>query len=85
MIVIKSLEKTCYACSAQWEGWTNDNRQVYIRYRHGFLSVRISEEGDDTEYAAVEGEEVYGEWIGDSGYMSLDELKTHLDGKIIIQ
>jgi hypothetical protein len=36
-----SLEMTCNACPSSWKGQTEDGRRVYIRYRHGHLSVRL--------------------------------------------
>lgn len=61
---IVSLVLTCGACPSQWDGRTDDGRKVYIRYRHGFGSVRLAAPGDDSEYAAVEGEEIAA-WTSD--------------------
>ena len=38
-----SMRMTCSACPSQWEGWTDepDERAVYVRYRHGHLSVGL--------------------------------------------
>ena len=38
------LTQTCSAAPSQWEGRLNDGRVVYIRYRHGKLTVRIGPE-----------------------------------------
>ncbi len=49
---------------AQWEGRTDNGRPVYIRYRWGYLSVRVGPPGGDASSAVV-GVEIYGEQIGD--------------------
>ncbi len=49
---------------AQWEGRTDDDRPVYVRYRWGYLSVRVGPPGGDTS-SAIGGVVVYGEQIGD--------------------
>jgi len=59
---IENLECTCGACPSQWEFKTDDNRMAYVRYRWGYLSVRISE---PNEIDAVEGIEILGREIGD--------------------
>jgi hypothetical protein len=48
MIVIlkSSIVETCDGFPSQWNAKTIDNRDVYIRYRHGFLSIDIN----DVEY-----------------------------------
>ncbi len=51
------------ACPAQWEGRTEDDRPVYVRYRWGYLSVRVGPPGGDLG-TAVGGITVYGEQIG---------------------
>ncbi|GAJ20753.1 unnamed protein product [marine sediment metagenome] len=76
MIKIIKLKRTCFACPAQWEGETSDKRAVYIRYRWGHLSIRLSEVGG-TVSDAVGGREIYGEEIGDGfdGLMDFAELE----------
>jgi len=61
---IKDPVMTCFACPAQWEGRTDGDRPVYIRYRWGYLSVRVGSPGGDLS-SAVTGVEVYGEQLGD--------------------
>ena len=41
---ITELEQTCFACPSQWEGKTETGKEVYIRYRWGYLSIRVDEE-----------------------------------------
>lgn len=65
MLRVTELTKTCEACPAQWEGRTNDGRTVYVRYRWGYLSVRVSEQPTDNVDDAVRGEEIFGRQLGD--------------------
>lgn len=76
-IVVTKVEQTCGACPSQWDGQTSDNRQIYIRYRWGFLGISVGEIGDTSEFAAVSGREVFGLAHGDGldGVLSYDELK----------
>jgi hypothetical protein len=82
MLIVKSLVETCSACPSQWEGMTADNRKLYIRYRWGHLTVQIGLQDDPNENAAVCGEYIYNESVGDDydGFMTLDELKGHTIG-----
>lgn len=75
MKTIKTIEQTCDFCPSQWEGYTTDNTPFYIRYRWGYLSVRLGKELgciDD----AINGEEVFGEQLDDewNGVMSTEEM-----------
>lgn len=56
-LVLTELRQTCDACPSQWEGTTDDGRPVYIRFRHGWLSVRLGLKGGDID-SAVRGEEI---------------------------
>lgn len=71
--VVVELEKTCYACPSQWEGRTDDGGYVYVRYRHGGLSVGFGGTLED----AIDDDTIYREiGDGDSGFMDADELKA---------
>ncbi len=78
MLRVQTLKKTCDSCPAQWHGRTDDGRQVYVRYRSGYLSVRVAVDQSDGEFAGVRGEEVYGAQLGDGldGYLSMDDLRS---------
>lgn len=54
-LVVRTLERTCYAMPAQWEGRADDGRKVYARYRFGFGEVRVGVPGDGSVFAAVGG------------------------------
>ena len=56
-------EMTCSACPAQWQGRTQGERPVYVRYRWGYLSVRVGPLGGDLS-SAIGGVRVYGEQLG---------------------
>jgi hypothetical protein len=45
MIKIVKIRQTCVICPTQYEGKTDDDRPVYIRYRWGYLSVRVGDKG----------------------------------------
>ena len=74
---VVELQQTCEACPSQWTGRTDDGKWIYVRYRYGWLSIRVAE-GDDV-YAAVNGEEVFGKECGEDldGWMTLAELIEH--------
>ena len=79
---VVALEKTCFACPAQWEGTLEDGRTIYARYRGGALSVGI---GDDLDKAVENGwtdQALYADCVGDAldGFMDVEELRTHLYG-----
>lgn len=74
------------ACPSQFHGTTHDGRAVYIRYRHGALSVEISYDvGGDPILA---GELIFEEEVGDflDGFMSLTQvckcLGVTVNGKV---
>jgi len=76
MIGVKEIKQTCEACPSQWEGYTDDDRSIFVRYRWGFLSVRIGSPGDKSEFAGVRGKEILNEQLGDSydGFLSYEDL-----------
>jgi hypothetical protein len=86
-VKVTSLFKTCNSCPSQWEGGTQDNRQIYIRYRYGRLTVSVGDVGDDDEFAAVRGEVIFSDDIGDDldGYLSDDEMRERLRGVVEFQ
>jgi hypothetical protein len=62
---IISLIKTCSACPTQFSGLTEDNKDVYIRFRYGHLTI------------SVNGETIYNEQVSDEldGVIDLDRIK----------
>jgi len=73
---IKEIEKTCSACPSQWEGTLDNGKMIYIRYRWGYLSVRISNEPTNNPMNAVNGIEIFGLNYGDGfdGVIELDKV-----------
>lgn len=61
---IKEMICTCGACPTQYEIKLTDGRMVYVRYRWGYLSIRISENQTDNIYDAVEGKEIFADQLG---------------------
>lgn len=71
------LKRTCESCPSQWEGKLDNGHTIYIRYRHGFLNVKISKKPSKDVLDAIYGKEIYLQGLGDqwSGSMTFDELK----------
>lgn len=65
MITITELIQTGFACPTQYSGKTNDDKEVYIRYRFGHL------------YITVNKEYIYSQSIGSGldGVISLEQIK----------
>lgn len=73
---IKNLECTCEACPSQWEGTTINGEAIYIRYRWGRLTIRLSKPDGTIEDAVENGKLLYDKQIGDGmdGVISLEEV-----------
>ena len=72
------IKRTTYACPSQWEGTTEDDRPVYIRYRGSIFEIRIGPVNGTID-DAVNAETVYERSVGDEfdGYMSSDDMFVH--------
>jgi len=86
---ISKLIRTCTACPSSWEGKTDDNRDVYIRFRWGDLSVRLGEPGIDylsnnSKKTIFDMSAVLGEQISDplDGLLEYYELQSLLSRKL---
>ncbi len=79
---VVALKNTCIACPSQWEGSLEDGRAVYVRYRHGALSVAIGNGVDEAVRNGMSDDALYAGYVGDEldGFMDFEELKTHLRG-----
>jgi hypothetical protein len=86
-LVITELKCTCSSCPTQWEGWTDDRRQIYVRYRHGYLSIRVGKPDDAEEFAAVRGKKIFGKQLGGEfdGILEPEELLAATDGVITLR
>lgn len=74
MITVNSVTRTCSTCPSQWEGTTDDGREIYVRFRWGTLWIAC---GEDAMKEYGNGNFVFCDQIGDGfdGKMSFDELK----------
>lgn len=79
---LATLTRTCLACPTQWEGTLDDGRAIYVRYRHGELSVGIGGDIDDAVRNGMSDQALYAADIGDGldGFMDEEELRAHLQG-----
>jgi hypothetical protein len=76
---VATLERTCFACPAQWEGTLDTGEYVYIRFRWGHLAITAAPTEDRAVMCRRDDEEarVVFEWSeGDTynGYMTNDRL-----------
>lgn len=83
---VRELEQTCSACPSQWEFRTFENRPVYVRYRWGYLSIRIGSPDCDIE-DAVGGKEIFGDQLGEDldgsiGWNKVGEIVESLPNSI---
>jgi len=46
-VELSRLEQTGRDCPSQWDAWTDDGRYLYIRYRHGCLTVEAANSKQD--------------------------------------
>jgi hypothetical protein len=76
LIKVVKVMKTCGAFPAQWEGKTEDGKDVYVRYRWGNLRVHVANvTGEDALYGTCVVDESYGdELCGELSYGELKEL-----------
>ena len=77
---IKELKQTCFACPSQWEIKLVDGRMVYVRYRWGYLSIRISPNVTDDIFDAVRGKEILGVQLGSGldGEITEEDMMMYL-------
>lgn len=84
---IKSLKCTCSACPSQWEGLTERNEALYIRYRWGRLTIQLSEQDGTIRDAIISGRILYQKQIGDEfgGVIDIEEVMEIMKKEYIIQ
>jgi len=64
IIGVKDIRKTSKRNPSQWEVKLMDGRMLYVRYRWGVLSIRVSLKKTDSIMDAVNGKEILGEKLG---------------------
>jgi hypothetical protein len=77
---LQSIEKTCIASPAQWEGTLSDRTFFYVRYRYGVLSVGFGA----TPQAAIDDHRF--EWeLGDGldGWMAWEQASDYFDRAVL--
>ncbi len=67
--LVKEVDSAGGMCPTQWSGTLSDNREFYIRYRHGTLRAEIE---DETIFEKVTTTECY------SGHMNNSDMKEYL-------
>lgn len=75
---VENLVQTCWACPSQWEFTTDEDRPVYVRFRHGWLSIRVGEPGRSD---GVIGREILGIDLssqGLDGVIAWDEVEPRI-------
>jgi hypothetical protein len=86
-ITVRNLWRSCSSCPSQWEGDICEIGSIYIRYRRGTLSARVSL----IDREAVSGVSIYehdiGEVTGDrlGDCMTTAEMKVHLAGICVFE
>lgn len=72
-VCITSLDRSCIACPASWNGKTSDGENIYIRFRGGVFTIKIGEKD-------IPDTTVHEESIGDvfDGYMNAREVREKL-------
>lgn len=75
--VVIELRQTCLACPEQWEGTLDDGRVVYVRYRHGRLTLGLGATLHDAVVAGRENQLYYDprdDWLGAEKMLELTGL-----------
>jgi NAD dependent epimerase/dehydratase family enzyme len=76
---IKSIKNTGSYCPSQWEGITDKNEAIYIRYRWGRLSIYLSAPDGTIEDAINENKVLYSKQISSDEYDGFIELEEVLE------
>lgn len=81
---VTEIAMTCSACPSQWEGRLEDGRHIYVRYRHGHLTLGAGPTFDDAVGAGFadneHGELLFSAQIGGEydGVMSTEDMLRYL-------
>jgi len=80
IVGIKYIKRTSETCPSQWEVKLMDGRMVYVRYRWGILSIRVSSKKTDNIMDAVNGKEIIGGKLGTGfdSFLDDDVMKQYL-------
>lgn len=74
--ILKELHQTTSCCPSQWNGLTEQNEFVYIRYRFGTLTIQLSASGGNISDAINIGHMIFVKSFNDrlDGKMTSEEL-----------
>jgi hypothetical protein len=75
---VVEIKKTCQAYPAQWEGALDDGRKIYIRYRSGNLTLRVSRQKTWDVMEAVKRNPMFTKSVGNGGCMEFEEMVSHV-------
>lgn len=80
IIGIKYIKRTSDSCPSQWEVKLMDGRMVYVRYRWGVLSIKVSPKKTDDIMDAVNGREILGGQLGAgfNGFLDGNTMRQYL-------
>lgn len=67
-ITITRAVQTCYACPSQWDAWDQDDRYLYLRFRHGHGTARRRDDDGRRLVAEFSTDDQY------DGVISLEEF-----------
>ena len=77
MIVVRQLRQMTTDTPAQWQGRVGERGSIYIRYRWGVLTARVSETSSDPwEDSQIIFDQEVGERL--SGYLTTAEMQAAL-------
>jgi hypothetical protein len=81
MVRVSKLTQTCTKSPTQWEGRTSDGRQVYVRYRWGWLTIGI---GQTLDEAVINEKNLFERQLGEKQDGDLDyaKLRAVTDGLV---
>lgn len=66
MILIKNLSGGVTQCPSQWQFQTFEDRWVYVRYRHGYLTISMGD--SENPASAVGGICIFEQMLSDNPY-----------------
>ena len=69
MLIVNEFKRICLACPSSWEGQTENDTPVFIRYLHGCSSIGIK--GSERKSGAIYENEISGADYGEplSGFL----------------
>lgn len=72
---VVSFKMTCGACPEAYEGFLDDGKWFYFRYRHGSASVSVGPPEEDYGWASLRAKQHYGDPL-DGRWQTEEERDT---------